>query len=245
MIELDNRIGSGDLTTYFSRWKVPHKLCRLDYGDAAFQGKGKDSPLYIGVEIKKVRDALNCMTDGRFAGHQLPGLIQKFDKVWLVVEGQYSANSEGMLTEWRGRVQKPISLGSRQFMYRELSNWLTTMETCGGVKVRRTGSRQETAQFIKCLYYWWTVKEFSEHRSHLAMHDDAPDAAILFKPTVLRRIAAQLPGIGWQKSGAIAKHFDNAFDMMCATEKDWLKIPGIGKELVRKIRVALVEGENE
>lgn len=240
MLKLDNRVGSGDLAVYFQKWRTPLNLCRLEYGDAAFDGNGPEgSTIPVAVEIKRLRDALNCMTGGRFAGHQLPGLLANYRRVWLVIEGIYSTDMDtGMLMERRGKRLVPVALGAQQFMYRDFNHWLLTMEVKAGVRVRRTSSRLETARFIQSLYSWWTVKTWEEHRSHLAFEDDA-DSEILIRPNLARRVAAQLPGIGWHKSKNVARRFPTVTEMVCATERDWLEVEGIGKGLARKITQAL------
>lgn len=242
MLKLDNRVGSGDLAIYFNKWRTPLDLCRLEYGDAAFIGNGPEgSAMPVGVEIKRLRDALNCMTGGRFAGHQLPGLLESYKRVWLVIEGIYSTDMDtGMLMERRGKRLMPVSLGSRQFMYRDFNHWLLTMEIKAGVRVRRTASRLETARFIQSLYSWWTAKEWEDHRSHLAFEDGMDvDSEILLRPNMVRRMAAQLSGIGWHKSKYVARAFATPLDMAAASVEDWMKIEGVGKTLARKVVLEL------
>jgi ERCC4-type nuclease len=237
VIKLDNRIGSGDLGHYFDKWQVPFQLCRLDYGDCAIKGNGPNgSTMEVGVEIKKIRDALNSICDGRFAGHQLPGLIENYNRIWLVVEGQFSCDySSGLLMYRRGKKMEPLSVGTRQFMFRDVDAWLTTMEVKGGVHVRRTLSRLETARFIADLHHWFTSKTYEEHRSHLAFNEPDFDTEILFKPNGVQSMAKELPGVGWTKSKAVAKHFKCPGEMLAADEIEWASIEGIGKLTAKKI----------
>ena len=237
MILLDDRTGSGDLIRYL---RGVAKLSRLSFGDAQIEGNGPEGrPVLVGVEVKKVADVLTCITDGRFAGHQLPGLQASYEVVYLVVEGDYRVGKEGLLEVMRYHMWRPILLGSRKFMYREMDNWLTTMEMKGGVKIRRTGGRQETAQFLKDLYGWWTGREWEEHRAHLAFHDPGPPVAMLRKPSLLRRMAKELPGVGWERSLEVEKRFDSVLEMALASELDWKDIPGIGKGIANKVRHAI------
>jgi len=245
VIRLDNRIGSGDLSVFFEKWRVPFTLCRLDYGDAAIKGNGPNgSTMEVGIEIKKIRDCLNSICDGRFAGRQLPGLIKNYGRVWLVLEGQFSCDYEtGLLMYRKGKRMEPLSLGSRRFLYRDLDHWLTTMETRGGVRVRRTLSRLETARYIADLHSWWTGKEWEEHRSHLAFDEAQVDSEILIKPNLTRRIAAELPNIGWTKSKAVAAHFGSVVEMVLANQDEWEQIEGIGKGIAAKVTKALMDGK--
>jgi ERCC4-type nuclease len=242
MIRLDNRVGSGDLSVFFEKWHVPYTLCRLEYGDCAIKGNGPNgTTIEVGVEIKKVRDALNSICDGRFAGHQLPGLIESYHCVWLVLEGQFSCDYEsGMLMFRKGRTMAPLTLGQRKFMFRDLDHWLTTMEARGGVRVRRTLSRMETARYIADLHSWWTGKEWEEHRSHLAFDEATVDSEILFRPNLVRRMAAELPGVGWTRSKAVAARFGSVVEMVLANREEWEECDGIGKGIAEKVTKALM-----
>ena len=244
MIRLDNRIGSGDLGHYFEKWRVPFQLCRLNYGDCAIKGNGPNgSTMEVGIEIKKIRDALNSICDGRFAGRQLPGLCANYQRVWLVIEGQFSCDYEsGLLMYRRGKKMEPLGVGTRRFMFHDLDAWLTTMEARAGVRVRRTLSRLETARYIADLHSWWTGKAWEEHRSHLAFDECQVDSEILIKPNLTRRIAAELPNIGWTKSKAVAAHFDSVVEMVLANQDEWEQIEGIGKGIAAKVTKALMDG---
>ena len=241
MLLLDNRVGSGDLGHYFAQWKVPYQLCRLEYADVAFTGHGPgEMDMEIGIEVKKVRDVLNCISDGRFSGHQLPGLVENYARVWLVIEGQYTVDyTTGLLVHRRGKFNVPVACGTRQFMYRDLSNWITTIETKTPVRVRRTGGRVETARFCADLYSWWTHKEWDQHRSHLAFDEPLPDRMLLYRPNLVRRVAKELEGIAWGKSGAVAKKFKSVEEMVYAEEKEWREVEGIGKTLAHRIYESL------
>jgi ERCC4-type nuclease len=61
-----------------------------------------------------------------------------------------------------------------------------------------------------------------------------PPAALWLKPSLVRRVATQLEGIGWEKSAAVAAKFSSVLDMIVATEAEWQTIPGIGKGLAAR-----------
>lgn len=237
MIYVDQRTGSASLMGHLRHWHVPCELADLEYGDASFVGNGKDGPIHVGVEIKAVHDALNCMQDGRFAGHQLPGLVNGYDKVWLVVEGHYYPRfADGILLF--GKSRKESAMGGRRFMYSALDKWLFTMEVCAGIKIRRTIDRIETARFISNLHSWFQ-EDYADHHSHLALHDDRSDYAQFAKPSVKRLIAAQLPGVGFKKSLAVDKYFCTIEDMFEATPGDWSQVEGIGRTMAQRIHDVL------
>lgn len=241
MILVDERTGSADLIGHLRHWHVPCEMGRLEYGDACFVGNGSAGPNTVacGIEIKKVHDALNCMSDGRFSGRQLPGLVSTYDRVWLFIEGWYKPDFGSGILLQAGERRRELSLGTRRFMYRDLDNWLTTMEQMGGVNIRRTGDRVETARCIANLYSWWTAKDYSEHRSHLALHGEVPDVALFVRPTIARMVASQLPGVGFKKSQTVSARFRTVEEMVNAKERDWATIDGIGPTMAARIYKAL------
>ena len=251
MIYVDPRIGSKDLMLYFKHWGVDAQIAepKLEFGDVKFDGKGPSGIMKIGVEVKTISDLLASITSGRFVGHQLPGLILNYNVTWLLVEGQYSCDfGTGMLMHREGTQSVPMSTGNRRFMYRDVDSWLTSMEMRGGMKIRRTMSRPETARVIADLHNWWN-KDWDEHHAHLAFSEIHVDGQILIKPKVFRRMVAELPGIGWERSKAVAAKFsegaatleDALLRMVTATQKQWEEIDGIGKIIAAKTRKLLEE----
>src|SRR5574341_1238250 len=96
MILLDDRAGSKDLAPFMPK-SVPFTLTRLEYGDVAFSGRGPSGVCTVGVEIKKIPDLVDCIYSGRFAGHQLPGMLDTYDYCYLLVEGATRAGKLGTL----------------------------------------------------------------------------------------------------------------------------------------------------
>jgi ERCC4-type nuclease len=106
------------------------------------------------------------------------------------------------------------------------------------VRVLRTYNERETVQCIMALHTWWTSKEWGDHRSHLSLQT-SPTEATLVKPSLVRRVAAELPGVGWTRSQAVCAKFKTVVDLVMACKKDWEEIEGIGKGLSQKIMEAL------
>jgi excinuclease UvrABC nuclease subunit len=64
------------------------------------------------------------------------------------------------------------------------------------------------------------------------------------KPTLARRVAAQLPGVGEVRSAEVARVFGTLESMVEASPKDWAtKVDGIGKTTAGKIYSA-IHGQN-
>lgn len=239
MIQVDDRQGSAELAPMFPPG-VPVVVSRLEYGDFAFIGRGpEDEPVSVGVERKGMKDLLNSMVTGRLSGHQLVGLVNTYHYVYIVVEGMWRFNpNDGMLEERAGINWVPIQLGSRRFMAKEVLGFLHTLMVKTGVMVFYTNSRKETAQVVSVLYGWWANKSWDEHTAHLGLvkrHQSGDNAVELVKAPLLRRVAAELKGVGWKKSREVAKHFSSVADMVHAVEREWRQIPGIGRKMAKDI----------
>lgn len=134
----------------------------------------------VGVEVKSLSDLLHCITDGRFAGHQLPGLVAAYDQPWLLVEGSWRAQRGTGLLQYLSRQYqwRPAAVGSRNFMYRDLASWLFTIRTKTGVLVDTVPDWDHASVWIATLYSWWTrtkrvgkeeVTGWEGHTSHRAI----------------------------------------------------------------------------
>ena len=245
MILVDSRIGSQDLAPIIRSFGVPVDLCTLDFADCAFIGNGATGPVPVGIELKKLNDILSCITTGRFSGHQLRGLVQQYDEIYLVIEGIYRPNpNDGVLETTYGRGWHAVSQGKRQWMYRELENFLTTVEQRGGIRLRRTADTHETARMVASLYAWWS-KDYDEHKAHLAINraNRGRDTALLVRPSLKHEIAMCLPGLGYMKAGAVAGHFSSVRAMINAELSEWVMLPGVGKTIAAKIQAEITKGE--
>lgn len=231
MILVDDRVGS----VHYAKSLKPSQVERLEYGDIAFEGANGQ---LIGIEVKKINDAVSSLLSGRLADHQLPGMLGLYDQSYLIVEGYYRCDSEsGLVQGWRGS-WRDITSGRQRLTWQALDNWLTSIETLGGVKVRRTVTEQETIQTVQALYHWWGKLD---HKS-LHVFNTAMDAAAIDRPGLCRRMAAQLPMIGWQRSADVAKKFRTVSAMANADRQDWMAIDGIGAGIADKV-VKAINGE--
>ena len=248
MILLDDRTGSKELLKYFPQGEA--ELVRLEYADACWHGNGpNDETWLIGVERKTVSDLVNSISTGRLSGHQLIGLLNQYQVVYLVVEGLWRANPRtGALQVFRGEKGKggrwrDLSHGARKFTAAALVGYMTTLDHLCGVSVRGTSSPRETALYITWLCSWWQ-KGWEAHKAHKQYHKGAfrgvkGGAVSLVPPSLLQRVASELPGIGYEKSCRVADYFDSVTSMCLASQEDWTEIEGIGKVLAKKIMEAL------
>ncbi len=229
MILVDDRAGSKELIKYFTN--VEAHLVRQPYGDVAFLGEGPKGELIpIGIEVKTVADVLSCIMDGRFAGHQLPGLIRHYSVIYLIVYGEVRMDQHGILCVPRKGGLKPVYKGSRAFMWRDFHSWLFTMEMLGGVKVRMVKTKRETGLLCLALYKWWTSKGWEEHQAHLAF-DTSHSPALLPEYNLVTRVAKELEGIGWKKAQLVGGKFKSVLEMVMAEGVEWEEIEGIGGKI--------------
>ncbi len=233
VIQIDERIGSRELAQYLPEGSF--ETVHLDFGDFAWVGRGiGGEPYPVGVERKTIGDLISCIKTGRFSGHQLPGLLNTYKTVYLIVEGlmQCSPTNEQLCTRW-GSDWIPVEgiKGSAVIGY------LNTIAVMGGVIIWHTGSPRETTAYLMALHDWWTKKDLDKHRSHLQIRYKVP--TFIPQMSLVRRIAAELPGIGHDKSGKVEEKFGSVRRMINAEEKEWMEIEGVGKTIAKNIKEAI------
>lgn len=235
MILIDNRTGSKELHPLLNG--IDRTLCRLEFGDVYFRGRGPDGGIGIAFERKTVHDLLSSMQSGKLSGRQIPGMRDDYDRVYVVLEGYWRPNpNDGTLEVLRSK-WIPIELGNRRFTAREIVNYLNTLEVFTGIRWLRTQTLKETAFFIRSYYSWWNNKSFDKHKSHMSIHE--PVISTVVKPSLKRRVAAVFDSIGVDRSKAVAEHFHNVYDMITAPVKEWEQIPGIGKKTAQSVYNAI------
>ena len=205
-------------------------LVSLEYGDIAFSGNGADGQVEIGIERKKIGDLINSISSGRLSGHQIPGLLDNYFKVYIIVEGICRENpTTGELEILHGTKWTHLDRGRRKFAYRDVWAYLSTIEIMTGIIVRHTTNTLETTAQIEWLYKWWQ-KPWEKHHGHLQLHKP-PQTMLLRteKPSLIRRMASELSGIGWTRSREVEKYFGTIRKMFEAEESEWREIEGIGK----------------
>ena len=238
MIFIDDRRGSKELASHFPPGEKVD-IVHMDFGDFSFLGNGMEGPVAIGLERKSILDLINSIVTGRLSGHQLIGLTSSYTHVYLIIEGIWRYNPvSGILETWTTRGYTPISLGQRRFMAKEIVGYLNTLSVIAGVHILQSSTQRETVQIIRSLYHWWNDKEWGEHKSHLTQNKSAKrdgGTVSLVKPSLLKRVAAELTGVGWGKAAEVDKKFGNVGTMVNAPFPEWMSIPGFGKTMVTRI----------
>lgn len=82
-------------------------------------------------------------------------------------------------------------------MYCAFESWLSSLANLGGISVRNTSSSEVTAALLLALFNWY---QRESHQSYNTMHQAEGEVAALTRPTMLRRMLALLPHVGWERS---------------------------------------------
>jgi len=234
LIDVDDRIGSKELFPLFPNGTA--RLRRFDYGDMSFVGNGPQGmPYRIGIERKRITDMLSSMASNRLQGHQLKVATRMCHRVYLVIEGVWKCSDSGFIQHYYRGGWHNISLGNREFLYSELLGYLQTIREFFGTSVIQTGSPNETVRAVINLHGWWVSKRYDEHKSHLAKH--IPVA--LANPSLVFRMAVELPGVGIKRAVEVDKTFDSVLEMVNGDVDTWAAIEGVGKVTAKKCVNAL------
>lgn len=242
MILIDPRIGSAEVEPYFLPYGVATVIAgpedswrdftfaddtapdHLPFGDFCFWGNGPDAKILIGVERKVIRDMIASMRDKRFQGHQLPGLMQTFEVVHLVIEGIWRCGNSGAIEMPRNSGWETLYMGTRPILFEELDHFLATLQYKRGLIVAYTANREQTAAYIASRYNWWNKKEWHQHKSdegiytHYQPVAGSGKRAGFVKRTVpkVEKMIAQLDGFD-SAAYSIAKVYSNMAYLMNAT----------------------------
>lgn len=208
---------------------LPIEQAKLEFGDLMFIGNGPEGEVTVGIEFKKIRDLLQSIRTGRYQGHQLLGM-QSYDFRYLLVEGDYRSNEQGLVTLRAGHsVWKPAP---GRMASAELDKTLIGLPLRAGTLVWRTGNRADTVAWITHLYRNWTDKPWDAHTSHVA----------IYRPPTLvpisdyRTTVSTFPGIGVKTSKLVERHFSgNLRKTVTAPIHEWGRIEGIGLKTAERI----------
>lgn len=220
-------------------------------GDAWFNGltTGGESIL-ISVERKHAGDMASCVLSGRYLNQARTAKGYGVDVLILIVESlQLRPNPEDGLLEqvnWKlnsqtGKYHQVWDAVKPNITYSRFDQYLTELARDVGVIVKRTANVQETAAVIKALWVNFQTPP-DEHNSLHQVYKQPRQGVLLHKPSLVRRIAIELKGVGWERSGAVAERFKTVREMFDATEKDWEGIEGIGKGIAKSV-IAELRGQ--
>lgn len=199
----------------------------------------------ICIERKKIGDLAACINDGRFLFQMQNCKEAGADYLCLVLEGRYRRNPDDGLLEipvWgfnsRGNhaeIWKPVQ---PTMMHSRFTQYLLELQRDTGIIVVHTENVRGTADTILALYQNFQTPQ-NEHKSLNRIFKPPTPSVQLVRPSLVRRIASELPGIGWQRSGVVAEHFQSVRAMIDADWKEWSSLDGIGKKTAQKVLKSL------
>ena len=194
----------------------------------------------IAIERKKLGDLAQCINDGRFLFQMQTCKAAGADYLCIILEGRYRRNPEDGLLEipvWgfnprtnrRAEIWEPIR---PTMMFSRFTQFLWELPFLAGIFVLRSDNVRGTADIILSLYDWF---QRPDHSSLNQIFKTPTPTVQLVRPSLVRRIASELPGIGWGRSGVVATHFSTVKSMIEADWKEWASLDGIGKKTAQKV----------
>lgn len=225
MILVDPRAGSRELVAPLRAAGLPVEESHLDFGDVCWVGRGAGgADVFCGLEHKKLPDLVASLNTDRLAGHQLTGMLQMYDRAYLVVEGEWDADKSGRVVVQRAGLRaKPTPLkGAPPAMV--LEQRVLTLAIRGGLWPRWTRHQRETVRYIGALYRWWSDHALDEHKSHLAMHAPDLDRSLLTPASDERYAIGGFPHVGYKLSAAAEQQFGSVWRAVNASEAEWAEL---------------------
>ena len=236
---IDDRAGSRDLVKY-EPVKSTGELVRLDSADVCMTGNGPDGAVLIGAEVKTMWDLMASINTGRLQATQIPAMLKTYDVVWMLSYGKYIAGRDGALKILRGSRWRPMQLGKRLVPYGYLESFMIGLAAIG-IHWKHTQSIQEAAQWLGVLERWW-AKPWSAHKG-MRTFDNSREMTLIpgGDSDMLQRarVAAQLPGVGFERALAAARYFGSVTEMVNAGAAEWVKVEGIGKVVAKAVERAV------
>lgn len=233
MILIDNRVGSKELYPFLQRLGCKVELSQLDFGDAAFEGNGPDGRIMVGIERKTIGDFLSCIDDSRYAAHQRPGMLAMYQHSILMIEGVWKPDTAtGYLMECIATLTWRPYRRPSMIMYNKLFRYLLSVQIAGTTVVQTRDLEHTAFNIRECFSYF--SKKWQDHTSLLETQKlNLP--SLTGKPSLVRKWAADLEGIGPKYSQQAEKLFKTPYELASSEERDWMQIAGVGAKTARSV----------
>tara|TARA_Y100000310_G_scaffold120427_2_gene119206 strand:+ start:8223 stop:8930 length:708 start_codon:yes stop_codon:yes gene_type:complete len=214
------------------------------FTDCAFWGVGDDdTTLSIGIERKKIGDLVQCIYDGRLIQQAQLAKENGIDVFVVLVEGRIRSNPDDGLLEipvWginprtlrRAEVWQPVKPA---ITYSRLDQYLTELDYLAGFIIKRSEDVKETAAVVKALWDNFQTPPSKHGSLHQIYTQPNQGSVLLVRPNLVRRVAKELKGVGWERSQAVADRFKSVRELVGASVDDWRAVDGIGKVTAEKV----------
>ena len=200
----------------------------------------------VACERKKIGDMVSCAQTGRFLQQMIVCHEYQVEYLVLILEGRYRRHPDDGLLEvpvWginprtmkRAEVWQPVR---PTMMFSRFDQYLTELARDVGIIIKHTEDVHGTADVIQALYTNFQTPQ-NEHQSLKSIYKPPMPTVALIRPSLVRRVACELDGIGWERSKVVAGHFPSIKAMVDADVKEWASLDGIGKKTAEKVVKAL------
>lgn len=222
-----------DLLKALSPLSIP---ASIKYGDVNFIGKwdNNETVWFLG-ERKKLSDLIQCINDGRHIRQVQAAREAGFRYIFFILEAKYRKNGQtGLVQELRGNRYRDHE---SEMAYSRIRSYLYELEWYAGIKVYETKSLDETVRIIRELYDLFQRPPESHNSLKKIYHTPLPSSSRLFErvPSLRKRIAHELPEVGFELAGRLEKRFNTTKELINASEDELISIEGIGKKIANRI----------
>ena len=197
----------------------------ISFGDVLIRGVNEHGPIAVVGERKKARDMMQCINNGRHIKQVRDAYEAKLGRYFLIIEAIMRMGKEGDV-EYRmgaGWERDPMP-------WTRFQAYLHALTYQMGVYVLFSSSVRGTAETIRGLHRYFSEVD---HQSLKQFY--APVPSLLSNPSLIRRVAKELPNIGWDRSMAVERHFPSVRAMVNAPTGEWEQIEGIGTGISKRI----------
>lgn len=241
MIYVDYRDGSKDFIEPLRRRGIDVEETELEFGDFCFVGRGeKGRSVSVGVEFKKLQEAVQALRTNRLQGFQAPG-CRMYDFAYLMVEGHLLYDNTGLLKvhnrrRFTSETYKPMP---GHMTIGELMKRVNVLHLCAGMNPIWTHDRNDSMQQLLALYHTWTDTDLDKHKSHIAIYTPGT----LLPISDMRRTLSTFPGIGRHLSLAVEQHFGGSLlRAVQAPVAEWAQIQSVDdKGRTRRLGMSLAQ----
>jgi ERCC4-type nuclease len=221
MIFLTTAANDQDLVKHFRGMGV---TAPIPYGDFIFSGVWTGGErISVCGERKHIPDLIQCINDGRHL-EQIRGAREAgFRFIFLVVEDIYREDSSGGVEYRRGQTWRTTNIECHR-----IDSYLFQLQYYSGITCFRTSTPRETAHLVINLHNMFQRPPEDHTSLNHIYTPPLPVVPLDGKASLLRRVAKELPGVGWELSGRAEKEFGSVREMINADEERWENIDKIG-----------------
>ena len=239
MIWLSDNVNEDDTEAMFGGLAIRHHIL----GDYNWSGLWyNDQSIWVWGDRKHLGDLVQCVLDTGRLLRQLQAAYQAgFSHFFVVIEAIFRPSpSSGLLEVRRGQAWTPYHIqvqnqDSPTIEYKRIDQYLNELSLYAGVQVKRSSNPAETVRQVVDLYHLYQQPPESHHSLPQFYRPSDQQHQYLIKPSLVRRIAKELPHIGWERSKAVEARFKSVEEMIQAGVKEWQEVDGIGPKISQEV----------